>query len=452
MTDNKYLVNQSIISGKRKESIALNIPLYPDDIDSCSSEKNFLVIEDPLRGIWMGGNMNEEKRRFLITPIAEQMTDKGWNMCICDHYFPLLTEKLHSFRPGTIFHTVNFGDAMHSDRVNLLRYVKDKLDAIQMAETIVSILYKGQPAFFSQAIIQFMAACIWLFCHEGQYSFPHVLAFLMEKYETIIHILMNHSECMAFMKHFKAAYNRKDFGQIEGMVSEFRVKLARWCTYQTFWIGSEEEFPLQIRKPLSRNAEILLIATGVDNKQDDTVTTEMGTLLLNTFLAVNSTIDNATLPLGVVVDDMKDVFIHDLDRLFGTMRYLKIALALGFQTERQLEREYGDRVRDVLFPIIPTFLSTSIQHTGTVGWLRKFDVLKKNKDIPEGYVYYLQGTKNDLVKVNTAETSKGIPLKTPPRFTDEEEMNGVLKKNYNRIVSEVKNFCKNRICSNKREK
>lgn len=360
MTDDKYRVNQSIISRKRNKDEALNILLYPDDIDSCPTEK-FLVIKNPLRGIWMAGQMNEEKRRFLITPIAEQMADKGWNMCICDHHFPLLTEKLHSFRPDTIFHTVNFGDAMHSDRVNLLRYVKNKLDAIQMAETIVFILYKGQPAFFQQTIINFMAACIWLFRYEGQYSFPHVLAFLMEEYETIIHILVNHSECIDFIKPFKTAYNRKDFGQIEGMLAELRAKLAQWCSCQTFWIGSEEDFPLQLRKPLSRNAEILLIATGLDNKQDDTVTTAMGALLLNTFLAVNSTIDSADLPLGVVVDDMKEVFIHDMDRLFGTMRYLKMALALGFQTERQLEREYGDRVRDALFPIIPTIMSTSIQ-------------------------------------------------------------------------------------------
>ncbi len=455
MTDNKYLFNQSIISGKCKEGIALNIPLYPDNIDSCSLEKKFLVIENPLQGIWMGGKMNENKRKNLIVPITEQMSIKKWPMCIYDHHYPQLADKLQFFDPKTIFHIVNLNDAMYSDRVDILKYMETISDTWNMAETIVKIMNQGQKSFFHKSIVKFMTACIWLFLREQgnkHYCLPHVLAFIMEDYKSIFRILMNNKDCAGFLEPFQAAYKSQDYEQIDGMLSGFRVKLSQLCTPQNFWITSKEDFSLYIRKKTFREQEILLIATTPETEENKGNTAVLGALLLNTFLSVNSWETENKVPIGVVVDDLENVYIQDFDRLLGTMRYNKISMALGFQTERHLKRYYDEKVMNILFPIIPTFLNTSIQHTGTQAWLRRLGVTDRNKDIPEDYVYCSKRRNDALVKVNTAETSKGVSPENAPHFTDEDEMNKVLKENYDRIVNEEKDFCKNRLCSNKWDK
>lgn len=363
--------------------------------------RGWINIVNPFRGTWVLGTPGSGKTFSVIEPFMRQMSDKGFAMVVYDYKFPTLGRKLYylyqknlesgNAPKGCKFHVINFTDVEYSRRVNPIqrKYINTMGAASETASTLVESLKKGKgdgggggaDDFFKTSAENFLAAIIYFFVRwkDGRYSdMPHVLAFLNLDYQTVFDVLMTDEEILPLLAPFKTALTNKAMDQLEGMVGTLRVYCSRLATKEAYWVFSGDDFDLKVSDP--ENPAYLLIA---NDPEMESITRSLNALILNRLIGRVNSGEGKNVPVSVIVDELPTLYFHKIDRLIGTARSNKVAVALGFQELPQLEADYGKVGMQKEISVCGNVICASARYKDTLEWLQN-DIFGKVKQIKEG--------------------------------------------------------------------
>lgn len=338
------------------------------------------------------------------------------------------------------FNIINFVDVEYSRRVNPIQYKYiDSLAAAQeTAETLIESLQKGKKEggggsdqFFQTSAVNFLAACIFFFVnykrmpykqdrktklypgiiidpdtnHEkldgrvyadaehtipvdakdvywiGEYSdMPHVLSFLNHSYDEIFEVLKTDSEVYPLLGPFITAYDNRAMEQLEGMIGTLRVQISRLATKEAYWVFHKDgdDFDLKVSDP--KSPSYLLIA---NDPEMESIIGALNAMILNRLVTRVNSGQGANVPVDICVDEVPTLYFHKIDRLIGTARSNKVAVALGFQELPQLEADYGKVGMQKIITTVGNVISGSARAKETLEWLSN-DIFGKAKQLKKG--------------------------------------------------------------------
>ncbi len=210
----------------------------------------------------------------------------------------------------------------------------------------------------------------------GEFSdMPHVLAFLTRSYSEVFTILMQDPEIKPLMAPFQSAYQNNAMDQLEGMVGTLRVQASRLATKESFWVFSGDEFDLKVSDP--KNPAYLIIA---NDPESESVVGALNALILNRLVTRVNSGQGKNVPCSIIVDELPTLYFHKIDRLIGTARSNKVAVAMGFQELPQLEADYGKVGMQKVITTCGNVISGAARSKETLEWLQN-DIFGKSKQI-----------------------------------------------------------------------
>ena len=264
-----------------------------------------------------------------------------------------------NFLAACIFHFVNYDIRPYDKDWNMLTEGKDK-DG--------NTVYRDKDGNVRE-----------LYRWKGRYSdLPHVLAFMQEEYSIIFDVLMNNSRVAPLVAPFRSAYKNEAMDQLEGMIGTLRVDASRLVSEESYWVLSGDDFDLKISDPA--NPSYLLIAN--DPKMESVITALNAVILNRLVVEVNSG-EGKNNPVSIIVDELPTLYFNKIDRLQGTARSNKVSVALGFQSKEQLEKDYSKEVAGTLLNIFGTVVCAASCGKDTVEWLSN-DIMGKIKQVKKG--------------------------------------------------------------------
>ena len=356
--------------------------------------KGYINLTNPFRGTLLLGTPGSGKSFSVVNSFIRQHSEKGLMLAVYDFKFPDLAKvTYHNYiknrtagkiPSNTQFHVINLTDVEYSRRVNPLRadYIQSLADAQETAEALVEALKKGGSShgadqFFSQSAINFLSAIVYFFAQYegGKYSsFPHVMAFLNQNYDTIFKVLFSERELDSLLSPFKSAYENKAFDQLEGQIGTLRIHISRLATKESFWVFGGNDFDLKITDP--RHPAYLVIA---NNPQTQNINSASNTLVLTRLVRLINTKGN--LPCSLIIDEAPTIYFHRLDNLMATARSNRVSTLLGLQELPQLKQQYGKETAETICAICGNVISGSVRNKDTLDWLEKlFGKVKQVKE------------------------------------------------------------------------
>ncbi len=357
-------------------------------------QNGFINIVNPFRGTLLLGTPGSGKSYGVVNSFIRQHSEKGFMIAVYDFKFPDLAKlAFYNYNQNrskgvipknTQFHVINLTDVEYSRRVNPLKreYIQVLADAQETAEALIEALKKGSSSqgsdqFFSQSAINFLSAIIYFFSkyENGQYStFPHVMAFLNQSYESIFKILFSEPELGSLLSPFKTAFENKAFDQLEGQIGTLKIHISRLATKETFWVFSGDDMNLKIT---DRNSPSYLVIANNPNTQN--VNSGCNALILMRLVRLINTRGN--LPCSVIIDEAPTLYFHKLENLLATARSNRVSTLLGLQELPQLKQQYGKETAETICAICGNVVSGSVRNKDTLEWLEKlFGKVKQVKE------------------------------------------------------------------------
>lgn len=354
----------------------------------------FINIVNPFRGTLLLGTPGSGKSYSVVNEFIRQHSNKGFMLAVYDFKFPDLAHityvnYLKNLREkkipdNTQFYVINLREVEYSRRVNPIKavYIQTLADAQETAEALIEALRKGTSSngsdqFFSQSAINFLSAAIYFFAkHDGgKYSsFPHVMSFLNQSYETIFKVLFTQTELISLLSPFKSAFENKALEQLEGQIGTLKIQISRLATKESFWVLSGDDIDLKITNPY--HPAYLVIA---NDPQTQNVNSACNTLILTRLVRLINTRGN--LPCSLIIDEAPTLYFHRLENLMATARSNKVSTLLGLQELPQLKQQYGKDTADTICAICGNIISGSVRNKDTLDWLEKlFGKVKQIKE------------------------------------------------------------------------
>jgi type IV secretory pathway TraG/TraD family ATPase VirD4 len=365
--------------------------------------------------------------------------------------------------------------------------MSDIVDAYESASTIMLNLNKSwiqkQGDFFVESPINFVAAIIWFLrlFEKGKYcTFPHVIEFLSRDYEEIFPVLASYPEIENLVKPFVSAFQKDAIEQLEGQIASARIPLGRLASPQLYWVMSGNDFTLDINNP----EEPKVLCVGNNPERQAIYGAALGLYNARLVKLVNQ---KGKRKSSLIIDELPTIYFKGLDNLIATARSNKVSTCLGFQDFSQLERDYGQREAEVIKNTVGNVFSGQV--AGNSGkWLseRFGKILQQRQSLsinmretstslstqmdsmipPSTIANLTQGNFVGAVADNfgeeigqkvfhariqidvqtvAAETSAYLPIPDITSFinpaTGEDEAEEMIRANFNRIKTDVKELC-----------
>jgi hypothetical protein len=394
MSDRFNVENESFEQTKDKIDTPSSISIPMKFYHNRRYQNGFINIVNPFRGTLLLGTPGSGKSYGVVNSFIRQHSEKGFMLAVYDFKFPDLARlTYHNYNQNRVkkiipnntqFHVINLTEVEHSRRVNPLKaqYIEVLADAQETAESLVESLKKGSSSggadqFFSQSAINFLAATIYFFAKYdgGKYStFPHIMAFLNQSYDTIFKVLFSEPELGSLLSPFKSAFENKAFDQLEGQIGTLKIHISRLATKETFWVFSGDDVNLKITDPY--NPSYLVIA---NNPNTQNVNSASNALILMRLVRLINTRGN--LPCSIIIDEAPTLYFHRLENLLATARSNQVSTLLGLQELPQLKQQYGKETAETICAICGNVISGSVRNKDTLEWLEKlFGKVKQVKE------------------------------------------------------------------------
>ncbi|GAB3720496.1 conjugal transfer protein MobC [Hymenobacter agri] len=459
--------------------------------------KGWLNVVNPFRATMVLGTPGSGKSFAVINEFIRQHLAKGFCMYIYDYKFDDLSRICYNellkhqdkFDKPVGFYVINFDNPRKSHRCNPLlpEMMTDIVDAYESASTIMLNLNKSwiqkQGDFFVESPINFVAAIIWFLrlFEKGKYcTFPHVIEFLSRDYEEIFPVLASYPEIENLVKPFVSAFQKDAIEQLEGQIASARIPLGRLASPQLYWVMSGNDFTLDINS----NEEPKVLCVGNNPERQAIYGAALGLYNARLVKLVNK---KGMRKSSIIIDELPTIYFKGLDNLIATARSNKVSTCLGFQDFSQLERDYGQKEAEVIKNTVGNVFSGQV--SGNSGkWLseRFGKILQQRQSlsinmretstslstqmdsmIPPSTIANLTqgnfvgavadnfGEEIDQkvfhakiqvdVKAVTAEAKNYQPIPDITSFinpaTGEDEAEEMIKANFNRIKTDVKELC-----------
>jgi len=325
--------------------------------------KGMINVVNPHRATIVLGTPGSGKSFAIIDEYIKQLIEQGNCMYVYDYKFPALSmiaynhfrlfpdgykNKGNGLKPNVYF--INFDDPRKSHRCNPLNpsFLSDIADANESAHIIMMNLNKSwikkQGDFFVESPKIFLAAIIWFLktYENGKYcTFPHVIEFVCAASENTIPILAANPELENFARPFKEALDKGAMDQLAGQIASAQLPLSKIISPNLYWVLTGNDFTLDINNP----DEPKIFCLGNNPKREAIYGVANG---LFNFRIVQLVNQKGKQPCGLIVDELPTMYFDKIDRLIGTARSNKIAVCLGFQDYSQLQKDYGREEMDVI--------------------------------------------------------------------------------------------------------
>ncbi|GAB3327571.1 conjugal transfer protein MobC [Hymenobacter humi] len=468
------------------------------------TRQGWLNVVNPFRAVGVLGTPGSGKSYAVINEAIRQHLAKGFSMYVYDYKFDdlsiicynALLKNQDKFvdkdgkRVPVGFYVINFDNPRKSHRCNPLlpELMTDIVDAYESASTIMLNLNKSwiqkQGDFFVESPINFVAAIIWFLklYEKGKYcTFPHVIEFLSRDYEEIFPVLASYPEIENLVKPFVSAFQKDAIEQLEGQIASARIPLGRLASPQLYWVMSGNDFTLDINNP--EEPKVLCVGNNPDRQA--IYGAALGLYNARLVKLVNK---KNKRKCSIIIDELPTIYFKGLDNLIATARSNRVSTILGFQDLSQLQRDYGQKEAEVIQNTIGTWFSGQVAGNTAKYFSERFGkVLQQRQSlsinmretstslstqmdsmVPASTIANLtQGNfvgsiadnigseENDQkvfhakikvdVKAIDAEVKAYQPIPDITSFinpaTGEDEAEEMLKSNFNRIKTDVKELC-----------
>lgn len=246
--------------------------------------------------------------------------------------------------------TLDLNDIQHSVRINPIHpsEIKSLADANHIAELLVQSLVvpkEGNKISFFEAVTNLVltaAIYYWVKHYPKKADLPHVFWFLIGSNNLLkpLKIMMKDPELEKILSVIKAQITNNAVNELEAMLEELIVRIARISTPESYWIFSGKETPKTLSKTQSEEPLRLVVANQHGLHNQVTVPWYNFTLSYIThYFIENGTNSNAV--SSVIIEGMENLYIPKLAQYIATARAFHTSLILNTDSTNHLKDVYN---------------------------------------------------------------------------------------------------------------
>jgi hypothetical protein len=331
----------------------------------------WLNIINPFRSTLLSGSAGAGKTYFYIRHVIDQHLKKGFSMLLYDFKYSDLTtlaynkllQHAKNYKISPSFFVINFDEIMH--RCNPLepQGMTDITDATESARTIMLGLnrewLKKQGDFFVESAISFVTALIWFLkkYENGRYcTLPHTIELMMVDYKRLFAVLVQQQEIEALLNPFISAWEKEEWGQLEGQIGSAKISMARLVSPKLYYVLSGNDFTLDINNP----DEPKIVCLGNNPQKLQTYGAVLSLYVSRILKLVNQ---KDKLKCSLIFDEYPTL-VADLVPTITTARSNLVSCTIGIQSVEQLKKEYGAEQANIIAGISGNIISGQVSGDG----------------------------------------------------------------------------------------
>jgi len=333
--------------------------------------KGWINIINPFRSTLLSGSAGAGKTYFYIRHVIDQHLKKGFSMLVYDFKYADLTTlaynkllkyaKNYPIKPK--FYAINFDDIMHQCNPLEPEGMTDITDATESARTIMLGLnrewLKKQGDFFVESAISFVTALIWYLkkYEDGRYcTLPHAIELMMIDYKRLFTVLTMEEEIQALLNPFVSAWEKEEWGQLEGQIGSAKISTARLVSPKLYYVLSGNDFTLDINNP----DEPKIVCLGNNPQKLQTYGAVLSLYVSRILKLVNQ---KDKLKCSLIFDEYPTL-VADLVPTITTARSNLVSCTIGIQSVEQLKKEYGAEQANIIAGISGNIISGQVSGDG----------------------------------------------------------------------------------------
>ena len=361
------------------------------------TRNGWLNIINPFRSTLLSGSAGSGKTYFYIRHVIDQHLKKGFSMLVYDFKYSDLSTLAYNkllkyaknYKVKPCLYVISFDEIMH--RCNPLepQGMTDITDATEASRTIMLGLnrewIKKQGDFFVESAISFVTALIWYLrrYENGKYcTLPHTIELMMVDYRRLFAVLSQQGEIDALINPFVSAWEKEEWGQLEGQIGSAKISMARLVSPKLYYVLSGNDFTLDINNPQAPK----IVCLG-NNPQKLQTYGAVLSLYVNRILKLVNQKDK--LKCSLIFDEYPTL-VADLVPTITTARSNLVSCTIGIQSIEQVKKEYGSEQANIIAGISGNIISGQV--TG--------DSAKK---LSEAFGKIMQ--QRESVSINSSDTS-----------------------------------------------
>ncbi|SFH33238.1 conjugal transfer protein MobC [Pedobacter insulae] len=327
----------------------------------------WINVINPFRSTLLSGSAGAGKTYFYIRHVIDQHLKKGFSMLLYDFKYSDLTTLAYNkllkyaknFKVKPSFWVINFDDIMH--RCNPLepQGMTDITDATESARTIMLGLnrewLKKQGDFFVESAISFVTALIWYLkkYQDGKYcTLPHTIELMMVDYKRLFTVLIDEPEIQALLNPFISAWEKEEWGQLEGQIGSAKISMARLVSPKLYYVLSGNDFTLDINNP----DDPKIVCLGNNPQKLQTYGAVLSLYVSRILKLVNQ---KDKLKCSLVFDEYPTL-VADLVPTITTARSNLVSCTIGIQSIEQVKKEYGAEQANIIAGISGNIISGQV--------------------------------------------------------------------------------------------
>ncbi|CAM4207785.1 Type IV secretory system Conjugative DNA transfer [Pedobacter westerhofensis] len=327
----------------------------------------WINVINPFRSTLLSGSAGSGKTYFYIRHVIEQHLKKGFSMLLYDFKYSDLTTMAYNkllkysgnFKVKPSFWVISLDDIMH--RCNPLEPggMADITDATESARTMMLGLnrewIKKQGDFFVESAISFVTALIWYLrkYKDGKYcTLPHTIELMMVDYKRLFTVLNEEPEINALINPFISAWEKEEWGQLEGQIGSAKISMARLVSPKLYYVLSGNDFSLDINNPDAPK----IVCLGNNPQKLQTYGAVLSLYVSRILKLVNQ---KDKLKCSLIFDEYPTLFA-DLVPTITTARSNLVSCTIGIQSIEQVKKEYGAEQANIIAGISGNIISGQV--------------------------------------------------------------------------------------------
>ncbi|WP_374174554.1 type IV secretory system conjugative DNA transfer family protein [Flavobacterium tructae] len=321
-----------------------------DDRFTFKTNKGEISLDNPYRGIYVGGGAGSGKSASIFERIIQQLSEKHFTG-ICYDFKGDLTEKvLLSYENSSIkVKTIDFKNALLSDRANPIhpKYLTKIAIANDYSQVIINnILPESikKMDFWLGSSKNILVSVIWWLRqkHPDICTLPHVISFIVQtSIDVLVQKISEDPEARGNLAALQESIDRNADRTIAGMLATLQNALSTLNAPDIFWLLSSNDVDLHLNNP--ENPQFLCIS---NDSTLPTVYTPAISLIISVALRqMNQPNQQKSV---VLLDEAPTIFIPNIEQIPATARSNKIATIFGVQDYAQLADKYGEGKAQVI--------------------------------------------------------------------------------------------------------
>lgn len=331
------------------------------------TRNGWLNIINPFRSTLLSGSAGAGKTYFYIRHVIDQHLRKGFSMLVYDFKYSDLSTMTYNkllkyaknYKVKPALYVINFDNIMHRCNPLAPQGMTDITDATEAARTTMLGLnrdwIKKQGDFFVESAISVVTALIWYLRRydNGRYcTLPHTIELMMIDYRYLFAILTQEPEIDALINPFVSAWEKEEWGQLEGQIGSAKISMARLVSPKLYYVLSGNDFTLDINNPDAPK----IVCLGNNPQKLQTYGAVLSLYVNRILKLVNQ---KGKLKCSLIFDEYPTL-VADLVPTITTARSNLVSCTIGIQSIEQVKKEYGAEQANIIAGISGNIISGQV--------------------------------------------------------------------------------------------